>query len=348
MRYKSSVTYREICRQPDLWFDTWQLFQDNNYTSLFKMLRRDYSRIVITGAGSAYFAALTAAPLIRSRVGLDVVAIPTTDIVSNPSEWLVPDVPTAIISVARSGNSPESSAVIDLARSLLDKVYHIGIICNPDGALSEKIHSAGGENIFLPVGANEEGFASTGSYTATIFALLLLFGIDQTQSDSLDNWLDKSEAIASVLLTNSFQRIVFLGSGALYGAARESALKITELSGGKIAAFYDSSLAFRHGPKALIDRSTVVCSFISTDEYTAKYDRDMLNEIIQSDKASKILEFDAEKQIVNDGLLAMQLVTFSQFLGIMLADKFGLDPDNPSDGTINKVVKGVNIYPYEK
>ncbi|MEI6285699.1 MAG: SIS domain-containing protein [Bacillota bacterium] len=348
MRYKNSVTYKEIVHQPELWFDTWQIFQNNGHRSLFRMLRHEYSRIIVTGAGSSYFAALTAVPLIRGRCSLDIVAVPTTDIVSNPAEWLLPNVPTAIISIARSGNSPESLAVIDLAAALLDKVFHVGIICNPDGLLTDKISSLGGKNIFLPAAANEEGFASTGSYTATVFALLLLFGIEQTLSDSLVSWLEKSEAMATVLMTTEFQRIVFLGSGSLFGAARESALKVTELSGGKIAAFYDSPLGFRHGPKAIIDNATVVCSFISTDGYTAKYDDDMLNEIVQADRAVKIIEFDAEKQIANDGLLAMQIVTFAQFLGLMLAEKFKLDPDNPSaDGTINKVVQGVNIYPYK-
>ena len=74
MRYKNSVTYKEIVHQPELWFDTWQIFQNNGHRSLFRMLRHEYSRIIVTGAGSSYFAALTAVPLIRGRCSLDTVS----------------------------------------------------------------------------------------------------------------------------------------------------------------------------------------------------------------------------------------------------------------------------------
>lgn len=55
-----------------------------------------------------------------------------------------------------------------------------------------------------------------------------------------------------------WKRIVYLGSGGLQGAARESALKVLELTAGKLAAFYDSPTGFRHGPKSLVDNETLV------------------------------------------------------------------------------------------
>lgn len=60
-----------------------------------------------------------------------------------------------------------------------------------------------------------------------------------------------------------WKRIVYLGSGGLQGAARESALKVLELTAGKLAAFYDSPTGFRHGPKSLVDDETLVVVFVS-------------------------------------------------------------------------------------
>ncbi|XNM79562.1 SIS domain-containing protein [Escherichia coli] len=65
-----------------------------------------------------------------------------------------------------------------------------------------------------------------------------------------------------------WKRIVYLGSGGLQGAARQSALKVLELTAGKLAAFYDSPTGFRHGPKSLVDDETLVVVFVSSHPYT--------------------------------------------------------------------------------
>ncbi len=76
-----------------------------------------------------------------------------------------------------------------------------------------------------------------------------------------------------------WKRIVYLGSGGLQGAARESALKVLELTAGKLAAFYDSPTGFRHGPKSLVDNETLVVVFVSSHPYTRQYDLDLLAEL---------------------------------------------------------------------
>lgn len=76
-----------------------------------------------------------------------------------------------------------------------------------------------------------------------------------------------------------WKRIVYLGSGGLQGAARESALKVLELTAGKLAAFYDSPTGFRHGPKSLVDDETLVVVFVSSHPYTRQYDLDLLAEL---------------------------------------------------------------------
>ena len=55
-----------------------------------------------------------------------------------------------------------------------------------------------------------------------------------------------------------FERIVYIGSGSLAGLTREAQLKILELTAGKVATIFDSSMGFRHGPKSFINENNNV------------------------------------------------------------------------------------------
>jgi tagatose-6-phosphate ketose/aldose isomerase len=80
----------------------------------------------------------------------------------------------------------------------------------------------------------------------------------------------------------------------LQGAARESALKVLELTAGKLAAFYDSPTGFRHGPKSLVDSETLVVVFVSSHPYTRQYDLDLLAELRRDRQAMRVVAIAAE------------------------------------------------------
>ena len=85
---------------------------------------------MLCGAGSSAFAGRALAPWLRERTGRDVAAYGTTDIVANPRQYLDPERPTLLVSFARSGNSPESVATVELADQLLPESYHLMLVCN--------------------------------------------------------------------------------------------------------------------------------------------------------------------------------------------------------------------------
>ena len=60
-------------------------------------------------------------------------SIATTDIVAHPSNLFEKEVPTVLVSFARSGNSPESVATVQLAQDLVDELYQITITCAEEG-----------------------------------------------------------------------------------------------------------------------------------------------------------------------------------------------------------------------
>lgn len=83
-----------------------------------------------------------------------------------------------------------------------------------------------------------------------------------------------------------FERIVYVGSGSLAGLTREAQLKILELTAGKIATAFDSSMGFRHGPKSFINEKTIMFGFVNNNPYTRYYDLDILEEVREDEIAS--------------------------------------------------------------
>lgn len=80
-------------------------------------------RIILTGAGTSAFVGYSTAGYLRRTLGINVETIDSTDIVSAPKDYLFKGIETLVISHARSGDSPESAAIIDLAEKFIDKVY---------------------------------------------------------------------------------------------------------------------------------------------------------------------------------------------------------------------------------
>ncbi len=139
-------------------------------------------------------------------------------------------------------------------------------------------------------------------------------------------------------------------------------LKVLELTAGKIATVFDTSLGFRHGPKSFVNEQTLVFLFVSNDSYTQKYDVDMLEEIKNDGIAQRVVGIGQKGSLFSgdsfelvadsllpDGYLALADIMVAQTIALLCSVKVGNTPDTPSpSGTVNRVVKGVTIYPYEK
>jgi len=119
----------------------------------------------------------------------------------------------------------------------------------------------------LPEGTNDQALAMTSSFTCMTLAGLLISDIKNLRSNGKtvkrliefgETILDKYAEPLNEVADLDFKRIVFLGSGPLKGTAKESHLKVIELTDGHIICQYESFLGFRHGPKAVIDDSTLL------------------------------------------------------------------------------------------
>lgn len=371
----ADITTREIKQQPELWLEAFTYYKENldRIHDFFKTLPAGKLRVIFTGAGTSQYAGDTVLPYVK-RVGdekrFEFQSVATTNLVSNPHDYFKKDFPTVLVSFARSGNSPESVASVELGQKIVDDFYQITITCAPDGQLAKK--ATGDEKnllLMMPTRANDAGFAMTGSFTCMTLTATLLF--DQASLEEKADFVTAIVKMGEQVLAAEdqlqtyvdldFDRIVYLGSGALAGLAREVQLKILELTAGKMATGFDSSLGFRHGPKSFVNEKTLVFTFVSNDSYTRQYDVDILEELAgdeiaklacgiqvkqERNFAGESFTFDSSYQGIPDAYLALPYAIFGQTISLLASIKVENKPDTPSPtGTVNRVVKGVTIHP---
>ncbi|CAM3907030.1 SIS domain-containing protein [Mesobacillus zeae] len=374
----ATITTTEIKQQPGLWDQTYSLYTKKHaeiHAFLKKLSKQhDRIRVIFTGAGTSAYVGDTVLPYLKGRVDekqWEMQSIPTTTLVSNPYEFLKAEIPTLLVSFARSGNSPESVAAVELAEQIVKNFYQLTITCAKEGELAKRAKDDDHNLLLLmPEGANDQGFAMTGSYTCMTLTALLVFDsllaeekgeIVQTICQIGDSVLSREEDIKKII-ERDFDRIIYLGSGSFEGVAREAQLKILELTAGKIVTAFDSSLGFRHGPKSFVNEKALVFVFVSNHPYTRQYDHDMLVELQRDNIASYIcaVEVDGKMnydgntflfvekaQSIPDAYLALPFVMIGQAISLLASIKVGNTPDTPSPtGTVNRVVKGVTIHKY--
>lgn len=377
LRSKKAIhTASEISQQPEVWEELTASLSEQKESlnrfidSIYK--KHDQVRVIFTGAGTSAFIGDMIVPVLRreNRGNVQFTAVPTTDIVSNPEEFLQKDVPTIMVSFARSGNSPESVASVALGEELVDDFYQVVITCNKDGQLAKDTkHDENSVTVLMPEQAHDKGFAMTSSFTCMLIAVYTLFtprGFDKKTIADAERLLKTLPPKLNEMLDFDFERIVYLGSGMLGQLSHEAALKMLELSAGKVVAVHESSLGFRHGPKSILNEKSVVVVFMSQNAYTRKYDMDILREIAADDSDMKVIALtekeDAEVAALADWMvpvnagseslsgdfhLALLYAIFAQSLALNKSMQLGITPDNPSpDGRVNRVVQGVTIYDY--
>ncbi|MDF2557568.1 MAG: tagatose-6-phosphate ketose isomerase [Bacillales bacterium] len=368
-------TATEIAQQPRLWLETVSIIESqlDEINSFMERNVKSDTRIILTGAGTSDYVGATIADHLSKILSKIVEAIPTTDIVSNPFDYVDKNVPTVLVSFARSGNSPESVGAFDLLNKL-ENIHHIVITCNDKGALAERVKE-GKQHllVLMPSDSNDKGFAMTGSFTCMLLAAVLIFDIAQFKENKKyteiiasqgENIIENGWAHVKQICSKNPSRIIYLGSGFLRKLAQELMLKNLELTNGTIMAMAESVLGFRHGPKTFINDETVVIVLVSQHPYTQLYDADLIKEIFNDKGEHQIIVLDYQKNPMYQTICnqyysiggkevpavftALNYVLYGQMIGLYNSIRLGITPDNPvPSGAVNRVVQGVTIHPYK-
>lgn len=360
-------TLPEIVQQPKLW----PLAAEVAVRDLLPLCQKEAGcPLLLAGAGSSHFAGLSVQPALK-RAGVAAEAVPSTEILLDP-ESVFPRRSFVLVSIARSGNSPEGNAVVRLAEALRPGlVRQVAVTCNPEGELAALVGGLpGGVVSLMPEGSDDRSLAMTSSFTCLAVAILSMAYAGRPQvyrsavlelSAAAAAQLPVAAQLADDLARDRYGRVIFLASRPFLGGAHEAHLKVQELSGGTVIAKAEDTLGFRHGFMAAVDDSTLLVAFLSSDPYRRQYEKELLAEI-RAKKLGKtvVAVSDPDPDLaelcdhalpwggpVSDDARAILSVLFGQLLGTCFSLSLGLRPDNPSpEGVINRVVQGVRVHRY--
>lgn len=363
-------TLSEILQQPEIWekaFINYKKEKEEIEKFLSKINPDKKLRVIFTGAGTSEYVGNVIVDYLKKNTDFIFESIATTDLVSNPYLYLRKEFPTLLVSFARSGNSPESLAAVEIVNKIVEKPFHLAITCAEEGKLALGLKEKGNSYVLImPEGSNDKGFAMTSSFTSMMLSALLVFDtFDIDKKGSLVKFIIEAsktivarEAELTEMLDFEFDRIVYLGSGTHSKLVNECRLKILELTAGEVVTCNESSMGFRHGPKSFVNENTFIVSLVSNDEYTRQYDLDILREVSLDKIAKKVLaitpvkleeEFETFEFLctenIEDVYMSFPFVMVAQLISLITCNRVGNTADNPSkSGTVNRVVKGVQIH----
>jgi len=372
-------TPAEIAQQPATWESTFSIFQKHRMRLAaflgdagFVDLVGPKPTVFLVGAGTSDYVGRSLVHLLRRQWKCEVIAIPSTSLLIHEEEWLIPGQRYVWISFSRSGDSPEGVSVIEKALVSHPDIHHIVVSCNAEGRMIRC--TAGKRQAFavaLGDAVNDRALAMTSSFSnMVVFGQCMAHVQDLAQYEPIlhrlieagKSFLPKAADAAAALAAEPYERICFVGSGALEGVAVESALKVLELTAGRILTMWESAMGLRHGPMAALDKTTLLVAFLSSREHVARYERDLLQELMRkrlvktqvvvgghselplNGFADRYLSPDIRTAVPDDYRPAVD-VLFGQLLGLFFSLRCNLMPDRPSpDGVISRVVQNVKIY----
>lgn len=374
-----SHTPSEIAQQPDTWATTFLNFQQRRpeIQSFLqsKGVGLDPSRrpiVFLIGAGTSDYIGQSLVALLRQKWQCEVSAVPSTDLLTNFEDYILRDRNYLWISFSRSGDSPEGVNVLEKALKDYPSISHVIVSCNAAGKMIlDHQNDPRVFGLLLDDAVNDRGLAMTSSYSnmvvcgqclANTWTLEQYEPILQSLIAAGEKFLEVAPECAASLAEGPYTRVCFVGSGPMKAVATECALKVSELSAGRIQSMSESTLGLRHGPLAALNAETLFVSYISSDSRRRRYEADLLREIgkkgvVQTRVAvgletSKEIQEECEifltpgsRVSIPDAYRPPLDVIFGQLLGLFFSIHCNLKPDVPSpSGAITRVVQNVPIH----
>jgi tagatose-6-phosphate ketose/aldose isomerase len=363
-------TLWEIGQQPDTWLDTAARAAERIDT-LAELLDGN-GAVLVTGSGSSQFAGDCLAPALQASLAVNVRAAGCGQLLVDRRAVFPASKASLLISLARSGDSPESCAVVDAVLEAEPACRHLIVTCNPEGGLARRYADRGKVHcLVLDPSTCDQSLVMTSSFTNMVIA-----GLSLTLKDNREGYLrtvaalsevarlqllDQTQVLAEVA-RRDFGSVLFLGDGCRYGAAEESALKMLEITDGCISTRADSFLGLRHGPICAIRPNTLVVAFLASNPLARAYQMDLLAElrakrlgvcrVIVGEAVPGGLAGDGDVAIsrlsrpgVNDSNAPVLDVLVGQLLAFFRSVHDGFRPDSPSvSGVVRRVVSGFRIH----
>jgi tagatose-6-phosphate ketose/aldose isomerase len=279
-------TLHEICQQPWTWLQTSERMIASR-ESLIQIIK-DMRSVTLTGSGSSQYAAECVHFALQNtwECGLRrwwrrFINLWRKSLASGAARSC------SFLSPGR--RQPGEPGAIEFLLNAEPKLRHIVVTCNEQGSLAKewrdnaKVHV-----ITIPKETNDQSLVMTSSFTNLLLATRFMGMLGKP-----DEYLRLCKALSAIakelIATNfdvlaetaksNFERVVFLGSGARFGASREAALKMLEMTAGRVTTLCETYLGFRHGPMSYVQEKTLIVCFLSSDSVLRAYELDLLQEL---------------------------------------------------------------------
>ena len=363
-------TLREILQQPTTWLETGALLapRGDELRPLVEGLRS----LVLTGSGSSEYAGDCICLPLQNRLSVPVQTVGGGMLLTHSGAAIGPGRPGLLVSLGRSGDSPESVGVVSAILASEPEMRHLVVTCNAEGRLARTFcDDPRVKVILLPEQTNDCSLVMTSSFSNMVLAGAFLgmletpgqyLGMVEELSRIEDGLLHKYIDTLASVARRGFKRAIYLASGARLGAARESALKMVEMTAGKVWAASETYLGLRHGPMSAVHPDTLVVCFLSSDPLVRAYECDLIRElndkqlgmgrIVFGEKIPSDLVRPDDVAVECEGLAQLgddQVPVIDVLVGQLLAFfrcmEEGLKPDSPSDdGVISRVVQEFELH----
>lgn len=293
----------------------------------------DVDIVYFIGCGSSFYLGISAARYFTLKTGIETKAIPGGEVVFALRENIPERLRKAAVLISRSGESTE--VVIATKRLKEIGIPTIGITLEDNSSLVKETD----QSIVIPL--HEESIVMTKAFTSMLLSMQLLtdrlagnhnFSLYEELLSKVSEQIDA--AYEEIIRERLFEgkHYVFLGTGVYEGLARESALKLEEMSLAKTESY--STFEYRHGPKALVEEGFVITIFRGGEKEERK----------EEEKLKKELESYGGKVIFREKLTdgpedAFLRIVFSQILALKIAEKKGVDVERPRNLTKVVVLK---------
>lgn len=363
-------TLREILQQPATWLQTGKalLTQSGGLLQTMAGVRT----MVLTGSGSSEYAGECVRLPVQNSLSIPTQTIAGGMLLTQGGKAIAPLRPGLMVSLSRSGDSPETVGAISSILETEPEIRHLVVTCNAQGQAATIYRGdARVKVILLDEQTNDRSLVMTSSFTNLTLAAAFLgmlktpdqyFALLQGLSRKAEELLYAHFDTLAGLARRGFDRVVFLASGPRLGAARESALKMLEMTAGKVWATSETYLGLRHGPMSAVHPDTLIVCFLSSLPLARAYECDLIRELndkqlgmaklifgekIPSDLASDddvVIDCDDLAELGDDNMPVLDVIV-GQLLAFFRCLKEGLQPDSPSsDGVINRVVQEFKLH----
>lgn len=335
-----TTTLREINNQPEVWQRCLQMLDRLDLGPLVCDQDPRSHEWLFVGCGTSYYLAQAAAATYTALVGVPARAVPASEVLLFPTLVLpIEHAPVFPVLISRSGHTSEVLQAAEFFRQRGTEFLAFTCDGNELAGLSKR-------TLRLPV--TEESTVMTSSFTSMLMALQYI----AARFAKLDAFVDALHALPAALAgllpiygpqverfaQAPFDDVAFLGQGALYSIASETALKVME-SSSSYAQFYHT-LEFRHGPKSIVSDNVLVGALLSETGY--EKESAVLMEMKELGGRTLAIANHISPTVRSSADLAIELalpvpelarlivyVVWGQLLGSHLGLRKGLNPDSP-------------------